>query len=580
MNHTFDYIVVGGGSGGCVVAGRLTEDPDVTVCVLEAGGRGDDTAVNVPAGTVAMLPTHLHNWAFETVPQAGLAGRRGYQPRGKALGGSSAINAMVYVRGHRSDYDHWASLGNTGWSYDDVLPYFRLSEHNERFDDAWHGREGPLWVSDLRTGNPFHARYLDAARQAGLPLTDDFNGARQEGIGIYQVTQKHGERCSAARAYLLPHIGRRDNLTVETQARVRRILFDGARATGVEVLQHGTIRTLHARREVVLAAGAFQTPQLLMLSGVGPAGELDRVGIPTRLDLPGVGRNLQDHPDFIFGYRTRSVDTMGISARGGLRMLRELLRFRRERRGMLTSNFAEGGGFLKTRDSLDAPDIQLHFVVALVDDHARRFHMGHGLSCHVCLLRPKSRGAVMLRSDDPLDAPLIDPAFLQDARDLEDMVAGFKLTRRLMQAPALAEWLTDDLFTSHVRTDDDIRDVLRQRTDSVYHPVGTCRMGRDELAVVDPQLLVHGLQGLRIVDASVMPTLIGGNTNAPTIMIAEKAVDLMRGVSRVRSGFCVEADAKAEAEANANAEATAEAQPDAVAPLGHAHPKETRHVIA
>ncbi|KWK00133.1 GMC family oxidoreductase [Burkholderia stagnalis] len=571
MTRTFDYIVVGGGSGGCVVAGRLTERPDVTVCVLEAGNRGDGTLVNVPTGAVAMMPTRINNWAFETVPQPGLGGRRGYQPRGKALGGSSAINAMVYIRGHRSDYDHWAALGNDGWAFDDVLPYFRLSEHNERFDDAWHGRDGPLWVSDLRTGNPFHARYLEAARQAGLPLTDDFNGAQQEGIGLYQVTQKHGERWSAARAYLLPHVGRRDNLTVETHAQVLRILFDGTRAIGVEVRQHGEVRTLHARREVVLAAGAFQTPQLLMLSGVGPAAELARVGIRTLADLPGVGRNLQDHPDFIFGYRTRSVDTLGVSAGGGLRMLRELLRFRRERRGMLTSNFAEGGGFLKTRAELDAPDIQLHFVVALVDDHARRLHTGHGMSCHVCLLRPRSRGAVTLQSADPLAAPRIDPAFFGDPRDLDDMVAGFKLTRRLMQAPALAGWSTRDLFTANVTTDDEIRDVLRQRTDTVYHPVGTCRMGRDALAVVDPQLRVRGLQGLRIVDASVMPTLIGGNTNAPTIMIAEKAVDLMRGASRV----------SIQPRAEANADTQTEAAPtSATAPTRPAQPEDIRHVLA
>lgn len=535
MKKTFDYIVVGGGSGGCVVASRLTEDPNVSVCVLEAGGSGQSSLVNIPAAMVAMVPTSVNNWSFETVPQIALAGRKGYQPRGKALGGSSAINAMIYVRGHQWDYDHWASLGNNGWAFRDVLPYFRLSEHNERIDNEWHGRDGPLWVSDLRSDNPFQQRFLDAARQTGLPLNDDFNGAEQEGVGIYQVTQKHGERCSAARAYLLPHIGVRNNLTVETRAQVQRILFEGTRAVGVEVLQHGQIYVLRAHREVILAAGAFQTPQLLMLSGVGPEAELQRHGIKVLLNLPGVGQNLQDHPDFVFVYKTPSLDAMGVSMGGGAKLLKEAVRFRNERRGMLTSNFAEGGAFLKTREALDKPDIQLHFVVAPVEDHARKLRLGHGLSCHVCLLRPRSRGAVSLASNDPQARPLIDPAFLQDPQDLEDMVAAFKITRQLMQAPALTSWITQDLYTAEIGTDEQIRAILRRRTDSVYHPVGTCRMGVDALAVVDSKLRVHGLQGLRIVDASIMPTLIGGNTNAPTIMIAEKAADLIRGIQRVKS---------------------------------------------
>lgn len=536
MSDLFDFVVVGGGSGGCVLGGRLTEDPSSSVCLLEAGGRGDGTLVRMPVGAVTMIPTHLNNWAFETVPQPGLGGRRGYQPRGRALGGSSAINAMVYIRGHRGDYDDWARMGATGWSYDEVLPYFRLSEHNERIHDAWHGSDGPLWVADPRTDSPFHAAFLEAGRQAGHAVNTDFNGAEQEGVGVYQLTQKHGERCSAARAYLLPHLGRRPNLEVRTHSRALRVLFEGRRAVGVEYLQDGVVRSVRARREVILAAGALQTPQLLMLSGVGALHALSAQGLPVVMHLPGVGQNLQDHPDFIFGYQVDSTAAMGVSLSGGLRMLREALRYRRERRGMLTSNFAECGGFLRSRPDADRPDLQLHFVVAMVDDHARRFRLGHGLSCHVCLLRPRSRGSVALAGRDPLAAPLIDPAFYADGQDLEDMVRGFRITRQIMQAPAMARWLRRDVFTKDVESDEQIRAVLRARTDTVYHPIGTCRMGSDENAVVDPQLRVRGLDRLRIVDASVMPTLIGGNTNAPTIMIAEKAVDLILGRRRVAQG--------------------------------------------
>ena len=529
----FDYLVVGGGSAGSVLAGRLTESPDVSVALFEAGGMNQSWVVRTPAAAVAMLPTRLNNWAFETVPQAGFNGRRGYQPRGKGLGGSSAINAMVYIRGHRSDYDHWASLGNAGWSYDELLPYFIRSENNDTFRDRFHGQGGPLQVSLLRTDNPFQQLYLEAAQQAGFRINDDFNGAEQEGVGIYQVTQKDGERWSAARGYLHPHLGR-PNLRVETGVMVTRVLFEGRRAVGIECLQGGVKRTFKARREVILAAGALQSPQILMLSGVGPAEHLQAHGIAVKHALPGVGRNLQDHPDFIFGYTAPSLDLVAFTPRGGLRIAREGLRYRRERRGMLSSNYAEGGGFLKTEPGLVAPDVQLHFVVALVDDHARRLHFKHGYSCHVCLLRPKSRGQLTLASADPLAAPLIDPAFLQHPDDIETLVKGFKLTRRLMDAPVLAQLRERDMFTAGVETDEQIREVLRRRCDTVYHPVGTCRMGIDELAVVDPELRVRGLQGLRVVDASIMPTLIGGNTNAPTIAIAEKAVDLLLGRATVR----------------------------------------------
>ncbi|MGU3782453.1 GMC family oxidoreductase [Burkholderia metallica] len=532
MKNSFDYLVVGGGSAGSVLASRLTEDPDVTLCLFEAGGTGDGWPINVPAALVLMIPSRLNNWAFETVPQRGLQGRRGYQPRGKALGGSSAINAMVYTRGHHADYDDWAALGNDGWAWNDVFPYFKRSEHNERIGNEWHGRGGPLWVSDLRTDNPFQARWLEAGRQCGLPITDDFNGAEQEGVGIYQVTQKHGERWSAARAYLFPHMKARANLTVETGAQVTRIVFDGNRAVGVEIMRAGNVETVWAKKEVILCAGALQSPQLLMLSGVGPKAELQRHGIAVVADLPGVGENLQDHPDFVVSYKTNSLDALGVSLRGGLKTLRDIRQYRHSRTGTLTTNFAEGGAFLKTRPDLERPDVQMHFVVAPVNDHGRKLQLGHGISCHVCLLRPKSRGTVKLRSADPVDAPLIDPAFLAHADDLDVLVDGYKLTRRLMAAPAMSAFVTEDTFASRSTSDDDIRALLRERTDTVYHPVGTCRMGNDALAVVDAQLRVRGTEGLRVVDASIMPTLVGANTNAPTIMIGEKASDMIRGITR------------------------------------------------
>ena len=533
MKTEHDYIVVGGGSGGCAMAGRLSEDSALDVCLLEAGGDGTGNLINIPSGAVAMLPTKINNWAFETTPQPGLNGRKGYQPRGKALGGSSAINAMVYIRGTASDYDRWANEeGCSGWSYKDVLPYFKLSECNERIRDAYHGNSGPLNVADLRSDNPFQQIYLEAGKQAGFKITDDFNGADQEGVGIYQVTQKNGERWSAARAYLFPHMHRK-NLTVHTKAMVQRVLFEGKRAVGVEVSINGQVTVLKARKEIILTAGAIQTPQLLMVSGVGDSSELARHDIDVVHHLPGVGKNLQDHPDFIFGYSTKSLDTLGLSIRGGIRLLREIFRYRKHRRGALTRNFAEGGAFLKTSPELKDPNVQLHFVVAMVDDHARKMHMGHGFSCHVCLLRPRSRGSLTLQGNTMDTPPLIDIGFLKDPRDLDELVEGFKLTRKIMHAPALAKWILKDKFTEHVRTDDEIREVLRNRVDTVYHPTGTCKMGTDSMAVVDPELRVHGLEGLRIVDASVMPSLIGGNTNGPVMMMAEKAVDLIRGVSRV-----------------------------------------------
>ena len=533
MTDTFDFVVVGAGSGGCAVAGRLSEDPATSVALLDAGGTCDNWVVTTPGALVLMVAGKVNNWAFETVPQRGLDGRIGYQPRGKGLGGSSSINAMVYIRGHRADYDYWASLGNTGWSFADVLPYFKRSEDNADFAGDYHGKGGPLRVNRLRTDNPMHEIFLTAAQEAQFRLREDFNAEEQEGLGIYQVTQHNGERWSAARAYVHPYMGQRGNLRVETLVHVTRILFEGKRAVGVEYRKGNETKQLRARREVILSAGAFQSPHLLMLSGIGDSGALAQHGIATLHHLPGVGQNLQDHPDFIFTYLSDAPYFTGLSFSGIAHQLRAIGQYRRERRGPMATNFAECGGFLKTRPDLALPDIQLHFGMAMVNDHGRKRGWGRGFSCHVCLLRPKSRGSVTLNNADPMQPPLIDPNFLGEEADLEAMVAGYKTTRRLMETPALRALRKKDTVTSKVKTDDDIRAILRARVDTVYHPVGTCRMGvNDLLAVVDPELKVRGLEGLRVVDASIMPTLIGGNTNAPTIMIGEKAADMIRAEIR------------------------------------------------
>lgn len=527
----FDYVIVGAGSAGCVLASRLSEDPSVSVCLLESGGPDKSVLIHAPAGFVGMVATSYNNWAFDTVPQQHMDNRKRYQPRGKTLGGSSSINAMLYVRGNRWDYDHWASLGNPGWSYEDVLPYFKRAENNETHGASeYHGAGGPLNVAELRTPSELSKAFIDAAVLNGIPTTRDYNGVDQFGSFMYQVTQKNGERCSAAKAYLTPNLSR-PNLCVKTHALSAKIIMQGKRACGIAYYQGSEAKEVRARREVILSAGTFGSPQLLLLSGIGPAKDLQAVGIPVVHDLPGVGENLQDHIDHVQSYISASdSQTFGLSLNGAIKMAKGVFEWRKQRTGMITSSIAEAGAFVRSSTEVQAPDLQLVFVVALADDHGRKMHTRHGFSCHVEVLRPYSRGTVKLASADPRVPPKIDPNFLADPRDLELLVKGVQLQMDILQSSPLQPWRGKMLYP--VQRDDTAGIIadIRARADTQYHPTSTCKMGpaSDALAVVDAQLRVHGLEGLRVVDASIMPTVTGGNTNAPTIMIAEKAADMIR----------------------------------------------------
>jgi choline dehydrogenase len=523
----FDYIIVGAGSAGCVLANRLSADGKHSVLLLEAGPRDSNLWIHVPLGYGKLFKDRTVNWMYQTEPEPGLDGRTIFQPRGKVLGGSSSINGLLYVRGQHEDYDRWRQHGNSGWGYDDVLPYFKKAENQARGANEFHGVGGPLPVSDSRHGDPLSDAFIAAAAETGIPVNKDFNGASQEGAGWFQTTTRNGKRASTAVAYLRPAMGRK-NLHVETSALAQRILFEGRRAVGLEYRKEGGLRTARARREILVSSGAYNSPQLLQLSGVGPADLLKKHGIDVVLDAAGVGHDLQDHMQVRVVMRCSQPITLNDIVNHPLRRIMAGARYAAFRKGPLTIAAGTSGAFFKTNPRLATPDIQIHFLPFSTDKMGEKLHSFSGFTASVCQLRPESRGSLRIKSADPSVPPEIRINYLATETDRTANVEGLKILRKILHAPALRPFVVDEYDPgAKVVSDEELLAHCRRRGSTIYHPTSTCRMGNDPLAVVDQRLKVRGIEGLRVVDGSIMPDLVSGNTNAPIVMIAEKASDMI-----------------------------------------------------